>query len=169
MGVSSGCGYKEVYSYIDFLKISYPYSSCICSFLQQHSYSLFIKKNVFRSCFITSWSFFYLIFFTHSIRATMGVPRKPYEGLHIMFYRRRSTHKRKLRILRWTSAVKKNDFKERGVDLEVEGLRYIQMHRGPHTYWAPGASFKGRRSRTRGRSQCVFVKIWRSILTCSGV
>ena len=25
------------------------------------------------------------------------------------------------------------DFKERGVDLEVEGVRYIEMHRGPHT------------------------------------
>ena len=25
------------------------------------------------------------------------------------------------------------DFKERGVDLEVEGVRYIEMHRG---YWA---------------------------------
>ena len=23
------------------------------------------------------------------------------------------------------------DFKERGVDLEVEGVRYIEMHRGP--------------------------------------
>ena len=28
------------------------------------------------------------------------------------------------------------DFKERDVDLEVEGVRYIEMHRGPHTYWA---------------------------------
>ena len=26
--------------------------------------------------------------------------------------------------------------KERGVDLEVEGVRYIEMHCGPHTYWA---------------------------------
>ena len=26
--------------------------------------------------------------------------------------------------------------KERGVDLEVEGVRYIKMHRGPHMYWA---------------------------------
>ena len=23
-------------------------------------------------------------------------------------------------------------FKERGVDLKVEGMRYIEMHRGPH-------------------------------------
>ena len=28
------------------------------------------------------------------------------------------------------------DFKERGIDLEVEGVRYIEMHCGPHTYWA---------------------------------
>ena len=33
MGVASGCGCKEVYI---FPHITYPYSSCICSFLQQH-------------------------------------------------------------------------------------------------------------------------------------
>ena len=27
-------------------------------------------------------------------------------------------------------------FKEHGVNLEVEGVRYIEMHRGPHMYWA---------------------------------
>ena len=36
------------------------------------------------------------------------------------------------------------------------------MHRGLQTYWR--ASFKGRRSGTRGRSQCVLAKKWRSIL-----
>ena len=45
MGVASGCGCKE---YIDFLIIiTYPYSSCICSFLQQHPYFLFIFKTFF--------------------------------------------------------------------------------------------------------------------------
>ena len=39
MGVSSGCGCKEVYR---FSHITYPYSSCICSFLQQHPYFMFI-------------------------------------------------------------------------------------------------------------------------------
>ena len=39
MGVASGCGCKEVYR---FPHITYPYSSCICSFLQQHPYFLFI-------------------------------------------------------------------------------------------------------------------------------
>ena len=28
------------------------------------------------------------------------------------------------------------DFKERVVDLEVEGVHYIEMHRRLHTYWA---------------------------------
>ena len=26
---------------------------------------------------------------------------------------------------------------------EVEGVRYIEMHRGPHTYWAPPPSRGG--------------------------
>ena len=39
MGVASGCGCKEVYR---FPHTTYPYSSCICSFLQQHPYFLFI-------------------------------------------------------------------------------------------------------------------------------
>ena len=55
-------------------------------------------------------------------------------------------------------------FKESGVDLEVEGVRYIEMHRGPHTYWA--RLLQGARVdlelQARGRTQCVLVKIWRS-------
>ena len=46
-----GCDCKEVYR---FPHTTYPYSSCICSFLQQHPYFLFIKKNVFRSHIIIS-------------------------------------------------------------------------------------------------------------------
>ena len=46
VSVSSGCGCKEVYR---FPHITYPYSSCISSFLQQHPYFLFIFINVFRS------------------------------------------------------------------------------------------------------------------------
>ena len=38
MGVVSGCSCKEVYR---FPHITYPYSSCICSFLQKHPYFLF--------------------------------------------------------------------------------------------------------------------------------
>ena len=39
-----GCGCKEVYR---FPHTTYPYSSCICSFLQQHPYFLFIFKMFF--------------------------------------------------------------------------------------------------------------------------
>ena len=45
-----------------------------------------------------------------------------------MFYTRSSTHKRTLHILRWTSAV---CLQGAGVDLEIEGVRYIEIHRGP--------------------------------------
>ena len=30
-----------------------------------------------------------------------------------------------------------------GYATEVEGVRYIEMHRGPHTYWAPPPSRGG--------------------------
>ena len=40
MDVSSGCGCKEVHVY-RFPHITYLYSSCICSFLQQFPYFLF--------------------------------------------------------------------------------------------------------------------------------
>ena len=50
-----GCGWNlwvwlvgvVVRSVYRFPHITYPYSSCICSFLQQHPYFLFIFKNVF--------------------------------------------------------------------------------------------------------------------------
>ena len=42
--VATGCGCKEVYR---FPHTTYPYSSCICSFLQQHPYFLFIFKMFF--------------------------------------------------------------------------------------------------------------------------
>ena len=45
-----------------------------------------------------------------------------------MFYTRRSTHKRTLISC---DGHQLYDFKERGVDLEVEDVRYIELHRGP--------------------------------------
>ena len=48
VGGICGCGCKEVYR---FPHTTYPYSSCICSFLQQHPNFLFIFLfYVFRSC-----------------------------------------------------------------------------------------------------------------------
>ena len=42
-------------------------------------------------------------------------------------------------------------FNGRGIGLELEGLRYIEMHRWPHIHDTP-ASNKGQRSQSRGRS-----------------
>ena len=48
----------------------------------------------------------FFVQYKQNIRATTGVPRKPFEGLDIMFYTRRSTNKHTLHILRWTSAIR---------------------------------------------------------------
>ena len=50
MGVATGCGCKEVYR---FPHTTYPYSSCICSFLKQHPTFCSFKKM-----------FFFLVFYT---------------------------------------------------------------------------------------------------------
>ena len=42
MGMASGCGCKEVNGLTHNIIITYPYSSCILSFLQQHPSFLFI-------------------------------------------------------------------------------------------------------------------------------
>ena len=55
---------------------------------------------------------------TH-IRATTGVPRKPYEGLHVT---KKHTHVMDINCM--PSRV--------GCNLKVEGVRYIEMHRGLH-------------------------------------
>ena len=44
MGVATGCGFKEIYR---FPHTTYPYSSCICTFLQQHPYFFVHFVNVF--------------------------------------------------------------------------------------------------------------------------
>ena len=55
MGVASGYGCKEEHVY-RFPHITFPYSSCICSFLKQHPYFLFILLNIF--CIIITNTFF---------------------------------------------------------------------------------------------------------------
>ena len=89
MGVATGC----VCKYIDFLilLIHTPLVSVLfCSNIP--TFCSFLK------CFSFLFLYFFVIkYFFHSgetyIWATTGVPRQPYEGLHIMFYTRRSTHK----------------------------------------------------------------------------
>ena len=47
--MSSGCGCKEVYRYPP---ITYPYSYCICSFLQQRPYFFLCFSFLFQSFFV---------------------------------------------------------------------------------------------------------------------
>ena len=50
MGVATGCGFKEIYR---FPHTTYPYSSCICTFWQQHPYFFFhFVKMILRSLYI---------------------------------------------------------------------------------------------------------------------
>ena len=129
MGVASGCGEQEVgvasgsgwnlwvwllgvvvRRYIDFLILLIdPYSSCICSFLQQHPYFLFIFLMFFVLVPVLFVMTFYVLnnFFTQykHIRATMGVPRQPYESCTYCFIHEEAHTNVRFIILRWTSAV----------------------------------------------------------------
>ena len=81
MGVATGCGCKEVYR---FPHTTYPYSSCICSFLQQHPYFLFIFKILFVLVPVLFKITFYVLsnFFTQykhtyrQLRASHGIHMK---------------------------------------------------------------------------------------------
>ena len=57
MGVATGCGFKEIYR---FPHTTYPYSSCICTFLQQHPYFFFhFVKMILRSLYIYIHTYIY--------------------------------------------------------------------------------------------------------------
>ena len=92
---------------------------------------LFISLNVFRSCSSTFFKlhFRYILnnFFTQykHTPATTGIPRHPYEGCTYCFI-----HEEAHTNVRFDGY----QLYERGVDLEVEGVRYIEMHRGPAAY-----------------------------------
>ena len=59
----------------------------------------------------------------------MGVLQQPYEGLHIMFEEAHTNERFKS-----CNGHQLYAFKGRGVDLEVEGVRYIEMHCGPKCF-----------------------------------
>ena len=75
--MSSGCGCKEVYR---FPHNTYPYSSCICSFLQQHPYFFVHLKKCFS--FLFQYIFvIYLIIFSRSINKHKGDYGRPMEAV----------------------------------------------------------------------------------------
>ena len=138
--------------YIDFLILLIPtplVSVLFCSSIP----TFFNKKNVFRSCSRTFFKLHlrYILnnFFTqyNHIPATTGIPRHPYEGCTYCFI-----HEEAHTNVRFLSCDG-HQLYERGVDLEVEGVRYIlEMHRGPAAYaLGPPPS----RSRDLRRSHCM--------------
>ena len=54
----------------------------------------------------------------------MGVPQKPYEGLHIIFYISEEAHTNERFI--FCDGHQPYAFKGRGVDLEVKGVHYYR-------------------------------------------
>ena len=90
--------------YIDFLIL--PPTPLVSALFFAAASLLFIFFKCFSFLFQYIFLNFFLNFFAQykHIPAITGIPRKPYEGLHVMFYTQ-STHKRTLHILRWTSAV----------------------------------------------------------------
>ena len=130
--MSSGCGCKEVYR---FPHITYPYSSSICSFLQQHPYFLFIFKMFFVLVPVYFCNLFNNFFAQYKqiygrLQASHG---SRMNGCTYCFIREKAHTK-----VHFISCDGHQlyAFKECGVDLEVEGMRYIEMHHGPHMYWA---------------------------------
>ena len=153
MGVASGCGEQEVgvasgsgwnlwvwllgvvlRRYIDLLILLIPTPLVSVLFCSSIPTFLFIFINVFRSCSSTFFKlhFRYSIIFSHSIntylqlRASHGI--HIYEGCTYWFI-----HEEVHTNVRFLSCDG-HQLYERGVDLEVEGVRYIKMHRGPAAY-----------------------------------
>ena len=68
--------------------------------------------------------------YKHTYGRLQSIPRQRYEGLHIMFIHEEA-HTNECFIS--CDGHQLYAFKGRGVDLEVEGVRYIEIHHGPHT------------------------------------
>ena len=124
MGGNYGCGCKEVYRFPTPL-VSALFCSSIptfCSFFNNKIFFVFVQVLFCNLCKKK------IAQYKH-IWTTMGIPRQPYEGLHIMSYTQRSTQKRTLHILRWTSGVClqwagcrfRSRGRSRGRNLELEG------------------------------------------------
>ena len=126
MGVATGCGLRR---YIDFLilLLLYLFFFAPASLLFVH----FVK------CFSFLFQYFFVItfyalnnFFTQykhiygQLRASHGSRMK---AARSVLYMKKHTN------VRFISCAG-HQLYERGVDLEVEGVRYIEMHRGPAAY-----------------------------------
>ena len=143
MGVASRCGEQEVgvasgsgwnlwvwllgvvlRRYKDFLILLIP--TPLVSVLFAAASPLFVH---FLKCFSFLFQYFFKLnnFFTQykHVPATTGIPRHPYEGCTYCFI-----HEEAHTNVRFLSCDG-HQLYERG---EVEGVRYIEMHRGPAAY-----------------------------------
>ena len=91
MGVTTGCGCKEVYRFPHI----YYLSLLLCSFLQQHPYFCSFKKMFFVLVPVLFVITLYVLnnFFTQykHIPATTGIPRHPYEGCTYCLHMKKHT------------------------------------------------------------------------------
>ena len=140
VGVASGSGWNlwvwllgvVVRRYIDFLILLIPtslvsvlfYSSIptFCSFFEMF---FVLVPVLFLITFYVLNNFFAQ--YKH-IPATTGIPRHPYEGCTYCFI-----HEQAHTNVRFLSCDG-HQLYEHGVDLEVDGVRYIKMHFGPAAY-----------------------------------
>ena len=116
-----------VRSYIDFLILLIP-TPLVYTFLFCSSIPTFcsLKKIFFVLVPVLFGNKIMYNFFSAQYKHTYGRLRTSHGSyMKGCNYTRRSTHKR---TLRWMYT-----FKGRGVELKVEGVHYIEMHRGPHT------------------------------------
>ena len=93
MGVATGCGCKEVYR-IPYT--TYPYSSCICSFLQQHPTFCSFKKMFFVLVLVLFCNAFYVLnnFFAqyrHTYRQLRASHGSHMKAAHTVLYMKKHT------------------------------------------------------------------------------
>ena len=93
----------------------------------------------------------------------LGVPRYPYEGCTYSFI-----HEQAQTNVRFLSCDG-HQLYERGVDLDVEGVRYIEMHRGPAAYVLGPPPSRGRDLELEGGVNACHVDTYTSPETRSHV
>ena len=114
--------------YIDFLILLIPTLLVSVLFCLLFVYFLKCFSFLFRYFFVIK---FYVLnnFFAQykHIQVTMGIPHM--KAAHNVLYTKKHTNKHFI----YCDGHQLYAFKGRDVDLDVEDVRYIEMHRGPHT------------------------------------
>ena len=151
MGVATGCGWKEVYR---FPQTTYPYSSCICSFLQQHPYFLFILKMFF----VLVQYFFVITFYVY----VNGRPAMHLYVTYALYFEIYTTLIQLMSIAGYEAYVCVCFFMYKTVcaafiwlPWDSRGSLYVCLYCVKKLFNTGPASLEGQRSRTRRRSQCM--------------